>query len=463
MAPSTAVVWFRRDLRVADQPTFLAAADAADRALALFVLDPALLAPSGAARANFLFGCLRELDEALGGRLLVVKGDPADVVPRIATAVDAQTVHVAADYGPYGRERDEQVEKALAEDGVELVRTGSPYAVAPGRVEKGTGGPYKVFTPFSRAWADHGWRAPAGTDASTCTWMDPADKDGGPRAVQIPDDRPVEAALPEAGESAARARWADFLDEGVADYGATRDLPAERGTSGMSPYLKYGCVHPRTLLADLAKQKGDSVKVYRTEIAWREFYADVLYRRPDSARENYDKAFDHLPLRTGKAADADFERWCDGRTGFPIVDAGMRQLRGEAWMHNRVRMIVASFLVKDLHLPWWRGARHFMALLVDGDLASNQHGWQWTAGSGTDASPYFRIFNPITQGERFDPDGDYVRRWVPELAEVGGKAVHQPWKLPGGIPEGYPEPMVDHKAERQDALARYDQVKAARP
>lgn len=463
MAPSTAVVWFRRDLRVADQPTFLAAADAADRALALFVLDPALLAPSGAARANFLYGCLRELDEALGGKLLVVRGDPADVVPRIATAVGAQTVHVAADYGPYGRERDEQVEKALAEDGVELVRTGSPYAVAPGRVEKGTGGPFKVFTPFSRAWADHGWRAPAGTDASTCTWMDPADKSGGPRAVQIPDDRPVEAALPEAGESAARARWADFLDEGVADYGATRDLPAERGTSGMSPYLKYGCVHPRTLLADLAKQKGDSVKAYRTEIAWREFYADVLYRRPDSARENYDKAFDHLPLRTGKAADADFERWCDGRTGFPIVDAGMRQLRGEAWMHNRVRMIVASFLVKDLHLPWWRGARHFMALLVDGDLASNQHGWQWTAGSGTDASPYFRIFNPITQGERFDPDGDYVRRWVPELAEVGGKAVHQPWKLPGGIPEGYPEPMVDHKAERQDALARYDQVKAARP
>ncbi|ALE85513.1 cryptochrome/photolyase family protein [Pseudonocardia sp. HH130629-09] len=462
MAPSTAVVWFRRDLRVADQPTFLAAADAADRALALFVLDPALLAPSGAARANFLFGCLRELDEALGGRLLVVKGDPADVVPRIATAVGAQTVHVSADYGPYGRARDEQVEKALAEDGVELVRTGSPYAVAPGRVEKGTGGPFKVFTPFSRAWADHGWRAPAATDASTCRWMDPADKNGGPRAVQIPDDEPVEAELPEAGESAARARWADFLDEGVADYGSVRDLPAERGTSGMSPYLKYGCVHPRTLLADLAKQKGDSVKTYRTEIAWREFYADVLYRRPDSARENYDRAFDHLPLRTGKAADADFERWCEGRTGFPIVDAGMRQLRGEAWMHNRVRMIVASFLVKDLHLPWWRGARHFMALLVDGDLASNQHGWQWTAGSGTDASPYFRIFNPITQGERFDPDGDYVRRWVPELAEVGGRAVHQPWKLPGGIPEGYPEPMVDHKAERQDALARYDQVKAAR-
>ncbi|GAA1071786.1 deoxyribodipyrimidine photo-lyase [Pseudonocardia alni] len=462
MAPSTAVVWFRRDLRVADQPTFLAAADAADRALALFVLDPALLKPSGAARANFLYGCLRELDDALGGKLLVVKGDPADVVPRVARAVGAQTVHVAADYGPYGRERDENVEKALSDDGVELVRTGSPYAVAPGRVEKGGGGPFKVFTPFSRAWADHGWRAPAGTDASTCTWMDPSDKDGGPRAVKVPDDEPVEAELPQPGESAGLARWRDFLDEGVLDYESERDLPAKKGTSGMSPYLKYGCVHPRTLLADLAQHRGDSVKAYRTEIAWREFYADVLHRRPDSARENYDKGFDHLPLRTGKAADADFERWCEGRTGYPIVDAGMRQLRGEAWMHNRVRMIVASFLVKDLHIPWWRGARHFMQLLVDGDLASNQHGWQWTAGSGTDASPYFRIFNPITQGERFDPDGDYVRRWVPELADVEGKAVHQPWKLKGGIPEGYPAPMVDHKAERQDALARYDQVKAAR-
>ena len=462
MAPSTAVVWFRRDLRVADQPTFLAAADAADRALALFVLDPALLKPSGAARTNFLYGCLHELDEALGGRLLVVRGDPADVVPRVAAAVGATTVHVAADFGPYGRERDERVATALADGGAELVRTGSPYAVAPGRVEKGTGGPFKVFTPFSRAWADHGWRAPAATDASSVTWLDPADKDGGPRAVRIPDDDPCDAELPEPGERAALARGAEFLDDAVQRYGPDRDVPAKAGTSGMSPYLKYGCVHPRTLLADLGRRRGDSVSTYRTEIAWREFYADVLYRRPDSARGNYDTAFDHLPLRTGTAADADFDRWREGRTGFPIVDAGMRQLRATAWMHNRLRMVVASFLVKDLHLPWWWGARHFMTLLVDGDLASNQHGWQWTAGSGTDASPYFRIFNPITQGERFDPDGDYVRHWVPELAGIAGKAVHQPWKLPGGIPDGYPEPMVDHRAERQDALDRYELVKNAR-
>ena len=227
-------------------------------------------------------------------------------------------------------------------------------------------------------------------------------------------------------------------------------------------HLKYGEIHPRTMLADLARRRSESVETYRTEIAWREFYADILHQRPDSARRNYDRSFDALPLASGKAAQEAFDAWREGRTGFPIVDAGMRQLRAEAWMHNRVRMIVASFLVKDLHLPWWWGARHFMKLLVDGDLASNQHGWQWTAGSGTDASPYFRVFNPITQGEKFDPDGDYVRRYVPELRGVRGKAVHQPWALPDGVPEGYPEPIVDHKAERVEALARYEQVKAAR-
>jgi deoxyribodipyrimidine photo-lyase len=233
----------------------------------------------------------------------------------------------------------------------------------------------------------------------------------------------------------------------------------------MSVYLKYGQIHPRTMLADLAAERpgseprSESLDTYRTELAWREFYADVLHQRPDSARENYDRKFDHLPWEGDAAAKRRFEAWCEGRTGYPVVDAGMRQLLAEGWMHNRVRMIVASFLVKDLHLPWWWGARHFMHHLVDGDLASNQHGWQWTAGSGTDASPYYRIFNPTTQGERFDPDGGYVRRYVPELRGVEGKAAHQPWKLPDGVPEGYPDPMVDHATERKDALARYEVVK----
>jgi deoxyribodipyrimidine photo-lyase len=458
----TAVVWFRRDLRVRDQPTFLAAAGAARRSLALFVLDPALLGPSGPARRTFLYRSLRALDRDLGGRLLVVRGDPADVVPAVAACVGAATVHVAADFGPYGVRRDEAVEKALVAEGLELVRTGSPYAVAPGRVRKGDGEGFRVFTPFRRAWAEHGWRSPAGTDASTVTWLDPAKRRGGPRAVSVPEDEQVDADLPDAGEDAALARWHEFLDAGVSGYGSDRNRPDREGTSRMSVYLKYGVIHPRTMLADLASRRSSSTETYRTELAWREFYADVLFQRPDSARANYDSAFDALPLVSGREAQVRFDAWCEGRTGYPIVDAGMRQLREQAWMHNRLRMIVASFLVKDLHLPWWRGARHFMKLLVDGDLASNQHGWQWTAGSGTDPAPYFRIFNPVLQGEKFDPDGEYVRRFVPELRGVAGKAVHQPWTLPGGVPDGYPEPIVDHKAERQEALARYERVKAAR-
>lgn len=453
---STTVVWFRRDLRVQDQPTFLAAADAARQGVALFVLDPRLIDPAGPARLSYLYASLRALNADLGGRLLITRGDPAEVVPRVAAEAGADTVHIAADFGPYGRRRDAAVAKALGAG--ELVSTGSPYAVAPGRVRKSDGEPYRVFTPYRRAWAQHGWRAPARTDADTVSWLDPADL--GP--ATIPAAESGVAQLPEAGETAAHNRWQEFRDTAIDDYRDGRDRPDRPLTSRMSVYLKFGQIHPRTMLADLAGQRSESVEVFRTELAWREFYADVLFHRPDSARGNYDRAFDALPVESGAAARASFDTWCAGRTGFPIVDAGMRQLREQAWMHNRVRMIVASFLVKDLHLPWWWGARHFMNLLVDGDLASNQHGWQWTAGSGTDASPYFRVFNPVAQGERFDPDGTYVRTFVPELRGVPGKAVHQPWKLPDGPPAGYPDPMVDHAAERQDALDRYELVKAER-
>jgi deoxyribodipyrimidine photo-lyase len=456
----TAVVWFRRDLRVHDQPTFVAGADEAPRGLALFVLDPALLEPSGAARRTVLYRCLRVLDESLGGRLLVVRGDPADVVPGVAAAVDAPSVHVAADFAPYGRRRDESVEKALAEHGRRLVRTGSPYAVAPGRVAKPDGTPYRVFSPFRRAWERHGWRPPAGTDAGTVTWMDPADKRGGPRRVPVPADDDVTAELPPVGEAVARERWNEFLDDGVTGYQRSRNRPDRPGTSRMSVHLKYGAIHPRTLLADLAGRSGDGPESVRSELAWREFYADVLWHRPDSARENFDRRFDAMPFDSGPVADAHFAAWAEGRTGFPIVDAGMRQLREMAWVHNRVRMIVASFLVKDLHLPWQRGARHFMHYLSDGDLASNQHGWQWVAGTGTDAAPFFRVFNPVVQGEKFDPNGDYVRRFVPELRDVAGGAVHRPWELPGGPPNGYPRPIVDHGEERRTALARYEQIRA---
>ncbi|MDR7385636.1 cryptochrome/photolyase family protein [Promicromonospora iranensis] len=459
MTTPTALVWFRRDLRVADQPTFLAAGQGS-RALALFVLDRRLLAPSGAARLWFLYGCLRDLDRSLGGRLLVVEGDPTEVVPQVAHQVGADDVHVAADFGPYGRLRDRGVEQALAEQGRSLVRTGSPYAVAPGRVRTADGGRYRVFTPFRQAWADHGWRPPASTDADHLDWIDPASV--AVEAVPVPAPPAVTADLPEPGEAAARERWQQFLGAQLDGYATGRNRPDQPGTSRMSVYLKYGCVHPRTLLADLADSTSEGAQAFRTELAWRDFYADVLDQRPDSARRNYDRAYDALATDSGPEAHRLFAAWREGRTGFPVVDAGMRQLRAEGWMHNRVRMITASFLVKDLHLPWWWGARHFMRLLVDGDLASNQHGWQWVAGTGTDAAPFFRVFNPVLQGERFDPQGDYVRTYVPELADVAGAAVHKPWALPGGPPAGYPSPVVDHKHERAVALDRYEAVREVR-
>ncbi|OLR89895.1 cryptochrome/photolyase family protein [Actinokineospora bangkokensis] len=455
MAASPAIVWFRRDLRLGDHPALLEAADRAGSAVALYVLDDALRDRSGAPRLDFLYGCLRALDDQLGGRLLVVHGDPVDAVPRVARAFGAGSVHVSADAGPYGRRRDERVEQALGD--VELVRTGSPYAVTPGRVTKDDGTPFKVFTPFSRAWARHGWRAPASTSKSTVEWVDPGDKSGGPRRVRVPTAPAHSATLPEPGERAALEHWSDFLEGPLRDYKRDRDKPGVDGTSRMSAYLRWGCVHPRTLLADLAGHSGDGPDTYRTELAWRDFYADVLWNQPRTARENFNERFDAIEHDSGPHADEHHRAWAEGRTGFPIVDAGMRQLLAEGWVHNRVRMIVASFYAKDLHLPWWRGARHFMQHLVDGDLASNQHGWQWTAGSGTDASPYFRVFNPTTQAEKFDPTGDYVRKYVPELRGIEGKKVHQPQDNP---PNGYPTPIVDHAHERQVALDRYNKIKA---
>jgi deoxyribodipyrimidine photo-lyase len=353
---------------------------------------------------------------------------------------------VTADAGPYGRRRDRAVADALKADDRKLVGTGTPYAVGPGTILNGSGEPYKVFTPFSKAWARHGWPAPAAATADA-RWA------RGIAGEDLPDQPDVDGLdLPAAGEAAALERWREFLADGLDTYDRTRDLPAlGGGTSGLSAHLKYGEVHPRTLLADLAGRDSPGAEVFRSELCWREFYADVLWHRPDSAREYLRPEF--AAMRFDDPGER-FEAWAQGRTGFPFVDAGMRQLRREGWMHNRLRMVTASFLVKDLHVDWREGARHFLHWLRDGDLASNNHGWQWVAGTGTDAAPYFRIFNPVTQGERFDPDGEYVRRHVPELAHLPGKAAHQPWTRDDGYDRGYPERIVDHDTERKESLAR---------
>jgi deoxyribodipyrimidine photo-lyase len=449
-------MWFRRDLRVADNPALLEACRSAGDGgvLPLFVLDPALWEPAGVSRRAYLSRSLTALDADLrgrGGGLSVTRGDRVEEVVTGARAVGPTRVHAAADYGPSGRRRDQAVEEALAATGIDLVRTGSPYAVAPGRVTNASGRPYQVFTPFARGWLEHGWRDPVPAPVHAA-WLAPVDP------VDLPaPEQPPGLELPEAGEAAARRDWAAYLEGPLSEYAAHRDRPDLDVTSHMSVRLKWGEIHPRTLLADLRARPGKAAATYRKELAWREFYADVLFAQPRTAREYLREELGRMEY---DEPGSRFLAWCEGRTGYPIVDAGMRQMRSLGWMHNRVRMIVASFLVKDLHVEWQHGARHFMHWLVDGDLASNQHGWQWTAGSGTDPAPYFRIFNPVTQGEKFDPDGVYVRRWVPELAGLDRRHVHQPWTSPAGVPRGYPEPIVDHRTERATALARYERVRS---
>jgi len=450
-----AVLWFRRDLRLGDHPALLAAAGQGD-VVPLFVVDPRLWDPAGAPRRAWLVRSLRALSADLDGGLVVRTGDPRDVVPALAAEVDADAVHVTADAGPYGRERDQDVAAALQRDGRRLVRTGTPYAVGPGTVVTGAGGPYQVFTPFYRAWTAHGRPAPAGPPPALRRVR-------GVEGEPLPPEPDLDGAvLPDAGEAAALARWQEFREGALQRYDADRDRPGTAGTSALSAHLKYGEIHPRTLLADLAGDRGAGAERFRTELAWREFYADVLWHHPGSAREYLRPRYAQMryddPGRSARARER-LAAWQEGRTGYPFVDAGMRQLLTEGWMHNRLRMVVASFLVKDLHLEWQVGARHFLHLLRDGDLASNQHGWQWVAGSGTDAAPYFRVFNPVAQGQRFDPDGAYVRAHVPELAHLPGSAVHEPWNHPDGYARDYPRRIVDHAGERAEALERFAEIR----
>jgi deoxyribodipyrimidine photo-lyase len=449
------ILWFRRDLRLHDLPA-LGAAHAHGDVVPLFVVDPAF-ASSGTPRRAFMAAALQSLDDRMGGALVYRHGDPAEIVPAFAAEVGAQVVVVSKDFGPYGRRRDAAVATRLAADGRSLQGVGSPYAVDPGSVVKGDGSPYAVFTPFSKGWLAIGqrrWpeRRPSPPPAEV-NWVGAPDIacDGPPAAPQItPGADGLLAALSDASEAAAMDRWTAFHEDGLDAYDDQRNLPGVDGTSRLSAALRWGLVHP-LLIDDLAPVRAH--EVFRSELAWREFYADVLFHRPDSAWHNLQPKMDAMPVDSGPLAEERFAAWAAGQTGYPIVDAAMRQLLATGWMHNRVRMIVASFLVKDLHLPWQWGARHFMRHLIDGDLASNNHGWQWTAGTGTDAAPYFRVFNPTGQSERFDPDGAYIRRWVPELAEVRGGSVH----APDGLlrPTRYPSRIVDHAVEREEALRRY--------
>ena len=445
---STSVWWVRRDIRLGDNGALQSAA-AAGTVVPLFVWEDNLLGGAGDFRRAFLFDALESLDDSVGRALIYRDGPAVAAVPEFCRLVGADTVHITEDFAPWGRARDAEVERALAASGVRLVRADTPYVIAPGTVRKDDGTPLKVFTPFYKRWLTHRWSS---FGDGAVEFADHRDLCAGPRRREgLQTASPVPA-----GESAAWRRFDEWSSRAMDRYKDDRNNPALDGTSMMSPYLKFGVVHPRQLLERLDATAG--AEHFRSEIAWREFYADVLFHQPRTAWENLQPKMDAIKVDTDDAARERFAVFCRGETGYPIVDAGIRQMLATGWMHNRVRMIVASFLVKDLHLPWQWGARFFMEHLVDGDIASNNHGWQWTAGTGTDAAPYFRVFNPTSQGAKFDPSGDYVRRFVPELADVDTKHIHDPSGLGLLAPAGYPAPMVDHAAERNEALARYKKV-----
>jgi deoxyribodipyrimidine photo-lyase len=458
-----AIVWMRRDLRLQDNPA-LAAATAADRLAPLFCMDPGLLdgRHRSGSRTQFMLDCLHDVDRSLrdlGSRVVIRRGIPEHELPALAREAGAGVVHAAADVGPYARRRDAAVSSALAACGVELVLHPGLFVVDdPAEIRTGDGGPYTVFTPYHRSWERASRREPLsrprslpGLPAGVRTGRIPALKALG--LTQPLDDPPV------GGERAGRARLDAFLADGVDRYHEQRDALAQAGTSALSPHLHFGCLSPRELEHRLPDSPGAAE--LRRQLCWRDFYAQVMRCSPRNARSEHQQRY--RGMRWSRARRK-FDAWRDGRTGFPVVDAAMRQLRREGWIHNRGRLIAGSFLTKDLSIDWRWGERWFMRLLLDGDEASNNGNWQWIASVGVDPQPAFRrIFNPARQQERFDPGGIYVRRYVPELQRVPDEYLIEPWTMPPEVQEtseciigsDYPAPIVDHAQARREALDRF--------
>jgi deoxyribodipyrimidine photo-lyase len=468
--PSTAIVWFRRDLRLADNPALDFARDHYDRVVPVYIWDPDSESPwaTGAAARWWLHHSLLALSERLqdrGSRLILARGASLEHLKRMATASGADAVIWNRLYEPAAIERDRRIKEALGEEGLEARSCNGRLLFEPWEILKGDGSPYLVFTPYWKQMQKR-WRAP--------------DRRPEPRELKAPERWPASDALEELGflpqrdwadgfsqrwepgELAARRRLDSFLDEAVSDYERERNRPDRRGTSRLSPHLHHGEISPRQVALALNEAgdlpSGEGPLSFLSEIAWREFSTYLLYHFPTIPDEPLKDQFQAFPWREESDYQDDLRAWQRGRTGVPMVDAGMRELWATGWMHNRVRMIVASYLTKNLLIPWQEGARWFWDCLVDADLASNSQGWQWTAGCGADAAPYFRVFNPVLQGEKFDPQGEYVRRWVPELRGISGKRVHQP-EVAVQEGDGYVDAAVDLKRTRQRALEAYEAVK----
>jgi deoxyribodipyrimidine photo-lyase len=462
---SIAIHWFRRDLRLSDNTALNAALAAHDEVVTVFILSEwsATHHWCGAPRQEFLCGCLRSLArnlEAKGGRLIIRRGRADAVLGNLVRETGAEAIYFNRDPDPFGREMEEKVGRL----GVK-VRAHKDHAIHErNEVLTGAGSPFKVFTPYSRAWRSLDKGAPGRTAAKFARPPDIA-SDALPTLATW--GLKSDADIIEPGESAARTRLSRFLDGPIFDYRGERDIPGAEGTARLSQDLRWGLLSIREVYrrceeaaAKATPGQRRSADVFVNELIWREFYMQVLWHRPDVLRHEFNEDTRDLEWsdhwRPGeRAAGPEFERWCEGGTGFPIVDAGMRQLRATGYMHNRVRMIVAMFLTKDLRVWWMHGESWFMQRLVDGEIASNNGGWQWSASTGTDAAPYFRIQNPWSQTKRFDPHGDYIRRWVPELRDVPAKLLCQPPDDGGALAEDYPPPMVDHSEAREIALAMF--------
>jgi deoxyribodipyrimidine photo-lyase len=466
----TEIVWFRRDLRVHDHPALTAAARAAERVVPVFVLDEALLHGrfESGPRGRFLLGCLRALREALrerGADLVVRAGDPARELAALARETGAGRLRFASDVSGFAMARDRRVSEAMDEAGVEVVRHPGLFVADIGKARTKDGRPYAVFSPFSRTWERLERREVHGAPRKLA--LPPGVRAGelpSAGALGLPDDVPN--PFPP-GEPAGRERMHAWLRDGIHRYAELHDR-LEGGTSELSPYLHLGCISAREL-EQRARDAGpgEGPAEFVRQLCWRDFYAHVLLANPGNARRAYRPDMDELDWEDDEEA---FAAWCEGRTGYPVVDAGMRQLRERGWIHNRARLIAGSFLTKDLHIDWRRGEAHFMALLADGDEASNNGNWQWISSVGVDPAPYYRrMYNPAAQQERHDPDGAYVRRWVPELRDVPLAKLAQPWTMTDAeqdaagcvIGRDYPEPIVDHKAERERAMARYRAVRGS--
>ncbi len=459
----TIVVWFRRDLRLHDHPALTAALAQAAHVVPLFVFDDALLGGRwpAANRLWFMHESARSLDAALrerGGRLAFRRGLPEEVVAAFAAEVGAEAVYVTRDYGPYARGRDHRVAAALEGRGIGFsakrgLMVHEPEAVL-GAEEKA----YTVFSPYRRRWDERQPRAvlPAPQQIPTPAGIAFGDA---PTLADLGCDGPTARDIPTPGEAAARERLDAWVTGGIVEYDESRDFLAADGTSRLSQDLHWGLLSPVEVLSR-SRESGKGPLTYRSELCWRDFYYQILFHHPRVAREPFNRAYRTLAWRDDPAHVA---AWREGRTGYPVVDAAMRQMVGLGWMHNRARMIVASFLTKHLLTPYGVGEAFFMEHLTDGDLASNNGGWQWVASVGTDAQPYFRVFNPTLQGKRYDADGTYVRRWIPALANVPARYIHEPWTMPEEVQReagcvigrDYPAPIVDHATARELALALF--------